>query len=47
MCAEARWQQCHRRFIADELVRDGFKVHHILRPEVADEAKRSPELPGL
>jgi len=29
MCAEKLWFRCHRRFIADELVRRGWKVLHI------------------
>ena len=47
MCAEALWWRCHRRIIADELVKDGFPVTHILPPPHAAEAARSPELPGL
>jgi uncharacterized protein (DUF488 family) len=35
MCAEASWQRCHRRFIADALVLRGVAVHHILAPGVA------------
>jgi len=35
MCAEASWQRCHRRFIADALVTRGVAVHHILAPGVA------------
>jgi uncharacterized protein (DUF488 family) len=30
MCAETLWWQCHRRLIANELVRDGFKVVHLI-----------------
>jgi uncharacterized protein (DUF488 family) len=29
MCAETLWWQCHRRVIANELVRDGFTVLHL------------------
>jgi uncharacterized protein (DUF488 family) len=29
MCAELLWFKCHRRYIADELKRSGFKVVHI------------------
>jgi len=47
MCAEALWWRCHRRIIADELIRDGFAVTHIMGPEHNQEAERSPELPGL
>ncbi len=47
MCAEALWTQCHRRFIADALTRDGFAVTHILSPNHSREAERSPKLPVL
>jgi uncharacterized protein (DUF488 family) len=47
MCAESLWWQCHRRIIAEELVRDGFAVTHIMPPKHADALARSPELPGL
>lgn len=30
MCAEALWWRCHRRLIADALVRDGLPVEHLL-----------------
>lgn len=30
MCAETVWWRCHRRLIADALVRDGFEVEHLL-----------------
>jgi len=30
MCAETVWWRCHRRLIADALVRDGLAVEHIL-----------------
>ena len=26
MCAEALWWRCHRRIIADEVMKDGFAV---------------------
>ena len=29
MCAETLWWRCHRRLIADALVRDGFAVRHL------------------
>lgn len=41
MCAEALWFRCHRRFIADRLVRRGFTVLHIL-----DERKTYPHRLG-
>jgi len=37
MCAEATWQRCHRRFIADALVTRGVPVHHILAPGIVIE----------
>jgi len=33
MCSERLWFKCHRRFISDALVRDGFKVIHIIDAE--------------
>jgi uncharacterized protein (DUF488 family) len=30
MCAETVWWRCHRRLIADALVRDGLDVEHLL-----------------
>jgi len=33
MCSERLWFRCHRRFISDTLVRDGFKVVHIIDAE--------------
>lgn len=30
MCAEILWFKCHRKFVADELEKLGFKVIHIL-----------------
>jgi len=30
MCAETLWWRCHRRLIANELVRDGFRVLHLI-----------------
>lgn len=32
MCAEAAWQHCHRRLIADALVLQGIRVVHLLSP---------------
>jgi uncharacterized protein (DUF488 family) len=32
MCAEAVWWRCHRRIIADYLIRKRWKVLHILGP---------------
>ncbi len=47
MCAEALWWRCHRRIIADELIKDGFAVTHIMPPGHTAEAAHAPELPGL
>lgn len=33
MCAEAMFFRCHRRFVADVLVRRGVEVEHIMGPE--------------
>jgi uncharacterized protein (DUF488 family) len=30
MCAETVWWRCHRRLIADALIRDGFEVEHLI-----------------
>lgn len=30
MCSETVWWRCHRRLIADALVRDGFVVEHLI-----------------
>jgi len=32
MCAEKLWFRCHRRFIADELVKRGWEVWHFVEP---------------
>ena len=45
MCAEALWWRCHRRIIADEMIKDGFAVTHIMDPKQAAKAEREPELP--
>lgn len=45
MCAEALWWRCHRRIIADEAMKDGFAVTHIMGPEHDAAARREPELP--
>lgn len=29
MCAELLWFRCHRRFVSDTLVREGFEVVHL------------------
>lgn len=33
LCSEAFYFRCHRKYIADELVREGWNVHHVLDPE--------------
>ncbi len=40
LCAERLWFRCHRRFIADALVRDGFRVVHIIEGGRAYEHRR-------
>jgi uncharacterized protein (DUF488 family) len=30
MCAETVWWRCHRRLIADAVIRDGFDVEHLI-----------------
>jgi len=37
MCAEAVFFRCHRRFIAEALVKRGIKVWHIFAPSVVKE----------
>ena len=37
MCAEADWRHCHRRYISDHLLRQGYYVMHI-----SDVAKAEP-----
>ena len=32
LCAETRWQDCHRRLIADLLAARGLEVVHLIRP---------------
>ena len=29
MCAELKWRECHRSFVAEKLFRDGWDVEHI------------------
>jgi uncharacterized protein (DUF488 family) len=41
MCAETVWWRCHRRLIADALIRDGFEVEHLI-----DRAPGRPHRPG-
>jgi uncharacterized protein (DUF488 family) len=47
MCAEAVWWRCHRRIIADYLIRKRWKVRHILSPNKITEGTLTPgALPG-
>ncbi|MCY0868790.1 MAG: DUF488 family protein [Desulfurococcus sp.] len=39
MCSEKLWFKCHRRFIADTLVEEGFKVLHIIDEDRVQEHK--------
>ena len=39
MCSEKLWFKCHRRFIADKLVENGFRVIHIADVEKTYEHK--------
>ena len=41
MCAEKLWFKCHRRFIADELVKRGIKVIHIIDEKRTYEHRKS------
>jgi len=36
LCAEKDFRRCHRRFIADALVREGMKVFHIAEAGLAE-----------
>ena len=42
MCAEAVWWRCHRRIIADYLIRAGEDVFHILNTNHVDQARLTP-----
>ncbi len=41
LCAETRWQDCHRRLIAELLVARGLEVVHLIRP-----GESEPHQPG-
>jgi uncharacterized protein (DUF488 family) len=45
MCAESLWWRCHRRIIAEELMKDGFAVTHIMSPGADQAGRLEPELP--
>lgn len=38
MCSEAVWWRCHRRIVADYLLKDGRSVFHLMQPARADPA---------
>jgi uncharacterized protein (DUF488 family) len=42
MCAEVVWWRCHRRIIADYLIRAGEDVFHILGTNHIDQARLTP-----
>lgn len=42
MCSEAVWWRCHRRFVADYLLRDGREVFHLMDPFRANVARMTP-----
>ncbi len=43
LCAETRWQRCHRRFIAELLTARGHRVIHLLEPGRAEPHRPLPE----
>jgi uncharacterized protein (DUF488 family) len=44
MCAETRWERCHRRFIADALTVRGLAVTHLIAPGEAEPHEPHPAL---
>lgn len=42
MCSEAVWWRCHRRIVADYLLKDGLEVFHLMDPQRADVATLTP-----
>jgi uncharacterized protein (DUF488 family) len=42
MCSEAVWWRCHRRFVADYLLKDGRDVFHLMDPGRRDIARMTP-----
>jgi uncharacterized protein (DUF488 family) len=44
MCAETRWERCHRRFIADALMVRGFAVTHLIAPGESEPHELHPAL---
>ncbi len=44
MCSEAVPWRCHRRLITDALLRDGYRVHHIMSAGSTTDAEPTPFL---
>ncbi len=44
MCAETRWTNCHRRFVADALTVEGWIVVHPIEPGVSEPHRLHPAL---
>jgi uncharacterized protein (DUF488 family) len=42
MCSEAVWWRCHRRFVADYLIHDGWDVFHLMGVARVDVATLNP-----
>jgi uncharacterized protein (DUF488 family) len=42
MCSEAVWWRCHRRFVADYLLHDGWNVFHLMGADRVDRASMTP-----
>ena len=42
MCSEAVWWRCHRRFVADYLLHDGWNVFHLMGADRVDRASITP-----
>ena len=42
MCSEAVWWRCHRRLVADYLIREGRELYHLMQPGRADLAVMNP-----
>ncbi len=47
MCAELLWFRCHRRFIADTLTREGYRVVHIYDPKRSQVHRLREKLEGF
>ncbi|MFX1316660.1 MAG: DUF488 family protein, partial [Promethearchaeota archaeon] len=44
MCAEIVWFRCHRRWIADQLLKEGHEVIHIIDEKKTYSHKLRPEI---